>query len=180
MTDYRQATSIYSKWISQVACCVDQRFYLRSANHIQLLAYACRWRQAAFRKCNKPCLKDDGSLITYKKHEYCEECFEEEAYPISLFSNKKMSVSIVGYDDEEGLFAVQIKNKTKYELYTYQDGDKALMDGKDSCIGETSGSQALHTQQCPLKRLLPYFAPSERASTSGTPFTSPPKATHSS
>ena len=68
-----------------------------------------------------------------------------------------MSVSIVGYDDEEGLFAVQIKNKTKYELYTYQDGDKTLMDGKDSCIGETSGSHSFAYATVPAKETSTVF-----------------------
>ena len=109
-------------------------------------------------ECNIPCVKGNGSVFIYSEKPYCKDCFEKKAYPIVLEDNEKVTVSIIGYDDVEGIFAITIDNKTNYSMSTFQVGDSALLDGKDRCIGETDGSWSFAYADIPKNENVTVFS----------------------
>ena len=89
--------------------------------------------------CDTPFAKSDSALLVFEGNGYCQECFNEVAYPIVLKDTDKYSMSIVGYDDAEGMVAVSISNKTDYEISTYETDGSAIVDGTKKCVAETGG-----------------------------------------
>lgn len=109
-------------------------------------------------ECNAGYPKDDKALLKYKDKKYCKDCFEKIAYPIILQKNDKIEVAITGYNDESGEFAVRVKNKTNLKMSVYQNGDSALLDGKDKCIGETSGTHSFAYTDVPKNEETTVFS----------------------
>lgn len=108
--------------------------------------------------CNTALVKDSESIFTYDEKHYCKECFEKEAYPIVLLDNDKVKVEITNYDDSDGSFAVSIKNKTKYSISIYQEGDSVAVDGNKRCIAETDGSGSFAYADVPANETATVFS----------------------
>ena len=108
--------------------------------------------------CDKALVKDSKMVYVYEDKHYCKECFEKEAYPIVLSDTDKYSMSIIGYDDEEGTFAIKIENKTEYNISTYQEGESALLDGSKKCIPETDGSYSFAYADVPANEDITIFS----------------------
>lgn len=70
---------------------------------------------------------------------------------IVLEDNKKISVTIISYEDSSGVFAIKIKNKTNKVISSYQEGDSVLLDGNKQCIAETDGSSSFAYIDVPAK-----------------------------
>ncbi|WP_027868879.1 LIM domain-containing protein [Eubacterium sp. AB3007] len=108
-------------------------------------------------ECKSPAVKGSGAFLTYKGARYCKDCFAKKAYPVVLEDNKHLSVSITGYNDEDGMITVVIKNKSKDEISSYQQGESAVMDGGTKCIAETDGTHSFAYLTVPAKEELTAF-----------------------
>lgn len=108
--------------------------------------------------CKKAFVKKNGELLTFEDKHLCQDCFDKEAYPIVLEDNKKVSVEITGYNDSEGAFTVKVKNKTDYQISVFQEGESALLDGKDRCIAETDGTHSFAYVDVPAKEEITVFS----------------------
>ena len=73
-----------------------------------------------------------------------EEAREEDLREVNivLADNDKFKVTILSYEDSEGVFAVKIENKSDEIMSSGQEGDGVLLDGSKHCISETSGSHS--------------------------------------
>lgn len=108
--------------------------------------------------CEAPCVMESGSVFAYNGKSYCKTCFEKEAYPIVLEDNEKVKIAITGHDDSEGVFSVTIDNKTSYDISVFQEGESALLDGKDRCIGETDGTWSFAYADVPANETITVFS----------------------
>lgn len=108
--------------------------------------------------CNKPLPKNDPLTKVFEGKEYCQECFDDKAYPIVLKENNKYCMSIVGYDDETGMFAVNIENKTQFEISVYDSDGTTSVDGNKKCIGETEGTHSFAYVDVPANEDITVFS----------------------
>ena len=108
--------------------------------------------------CNTAFVKDSGELLIYKEKKLCQDCFDKAAYPITLEDNDKVTVEIVGYNDSEGTFTIKVTNKTDYQISTYQEGESALLDGKDKCVPETDGTWSFAYADVPANEDVTVFS----------------------
>ena len=108
--------------------------------------------------CNKPLPKSDSSMKIFESKKYCQECFDEKAYPIILNETDKYCMSIVNYDDETGLFAINIKNKTQFEISSYDADGSTRVDGSKKCIGETDGMHSFAYIDVPANEDITVFS----------------------
>lgn len=95
---------------------------------------------------------DEGSDSTTAAEEDLREA------NIKLVDNDKLTVTIISYEDSQGVFAVKIKNKTNSILSSYQEGESVLLDGKQQCIAETSGTWSFAYVDVPAKGEVTAFS----------------------
>jgi len=107
--------------------------------------------------CNTAYVKGDPSLLTYKEHYYCKECFDEVAFPIILEDNENFSMAITSYDDDTGLFAINILNKTDEDISSY-DESSPVLDGKKKCVAETDGTHSFAYGDIPANEDVTLFS----------------------
>lgn len=108
--------------------------------------------------CTVPCVNEKGKVFKYNYTSYCKECFEKKAFPIVLEDNENVTVAITGYDDNEGLFAVTVNNKTDYNISIFERNDSVLLDGNSMCIGETGGTHSFAYMDVPAKQQITVFS----------------------
>jgi len=107
--------------------------------------------------CHTAYVKGDPALLTYKELHYCKDCFDEVAFPIIIEDNEKFSMSITGYDDDSGMLAINIMNKTDEDITSY-DESSPVLDGKKKCVAETEGTHSFAYGDIPANEDLTLFS----------------------
>ena len=107
--------------------------------------------------CNTAYVKDDPTLITINDKSYCKDCVDEVAFPIILEDNERFTMSITGYDDESGMFAINILNKTDEDITSYDEASPVL-DGKKKCVAETEGTHSFAYGDIPANEDITLFS----------------------
>ena len=79
-------------------------------------------------------------------------------YPIVLNETDKYCMSVIGYDDETGMFAINIKNKTKFKISSYDADGSTSVDNRQKCIAQTGGTHSFAYADIPANEDVTVFS----------------------